>query len=123
MMLSNKKKKTQLLEKGIVLHIRLLTLKRTHTHVRKKQIYIYEKDPCTYTKKRQIKAYLLEKEGVAVYVLLWRMYYFRDEKHLYIREKICENPPPFLDGYCSTVQDLLDWFKVDLGFTELYLFR
>ena len=24
----------------------------------------------------------------------------------------------FLDGYCSTVQDLLDWFEVDLGFTE-----
>ena len=27
----------------------------------------------------------------------------------------------FLDGYCSTVQDLLDWFEVDLGFTELSL--
>jgi len=26
--------------------------------------------------------------------------------------------PPFLDGYCSTVQGLLDWFEVDLGFTE-----
>jgi len=25
----------------------------------------------------------------------------------------------FVDGYCSTVQDLLDWFEVDLGFTEL----
>ena len=25
----------------------------------------------------------------------------------------------FLDGYCSTVQGLLDWFQVDLGFTEL----
>ena len=25
----------------------------------------------------------------------------------------------FFDGYCSTVQGLLDWFKVDLGFTEL----
>jgi len=25
----------------------------------------------------------------------------------------------FLDGYCSTVQDLLEWFEVDLGFTEL----
>ena len=24
-----------------------------------------------------------------------------------------------LDGYCSTVQGLLDWFQVDLGFTEL----
>ena len=25
----------------------------------------------------------------------------------------------FLNGYCSTVQGLLDWFEVDLGFTEL----
>jgi len=25
----------------------------------------------------------------------------------------------FLEGYCSTVQGLLDWFEVDLGFTEL----
>jgi len=24
----------------------------------------------------------------------------------------------FFDGYCSTVQGLLDWFEVDLGFTE-----
>jgi len=23
------------------------------------------------------------------------------------------------DGYCSTVQGLLDWVEVDLGFTEL----
>ena len=28
-------------------------------------------------------------------------------------------PLSFLDGYCSTVQGLLDWFEVDLGFTEL----
>jgi len=27
----------------------------------------------------------------------------------------------FLDGYCSTVQGLLDWFEVDLGFTEQLL--
>jgi len=25
----------------------------------------------------------------------------------------------FLDGYCSTVQGLLDWFEEDLGFTKL----
>ena len=25
----------------------------------------------------------------------------------------------YLDGYCSTVQGLLDWFEVDFGFTEL----
>jgi len=29
----------------------------------------------------------------------------------------------FLDGYCSTVQGLLDWFEVDLGFTELSFIR
>jgi len=27
--------------------------------------------------------------------------------------------PTFLDVYCRTVQGLLDWFRVDLGFTEL----
>ena len=27
----------------------------------------------------------------------------------------------FFDEYCSTVQGLLDWFEVDLGFTELSL--
>jgi len=38
----------------------------------------------------------------------------------------CRLPPlfwvPFLDGYC-TVQGLLDWVEVDLGFPELVLFR
>jgi len=29
----------------------------------------------------------------------------------------------FLEGYCSTVQGLLDWFEVDLGFPELVMFR
>jgi len=29
------------------------------------------------------------------------------------------HPCTVLDGYCSTVQGLLDWFEVDLGFTEL----
>jgi len=29
----------------------------------------------------------------------------------------------FFDGYCSTVQDLLDWFEVDLGLTELLFFQ
>ena len=28
-----------------------------------------------------------------------------------------------VDGYCSTVQGLLDWFEVDLGFTELSLIQ
>jgi len=29
----------------------------------------------------------------------------------------------FLDGYCSTVQGLLDWFEVDLGLTELLFIK
>jgi len=29
----------------------------------------------------------------------------------------------FLGGYCSTVQGLLDWYEVDLGFTELSFIR
>ena len=29
----------------------------------------------------------------------------------------------FLEGYCSTVQGLRDWFEVDLGFPELVVFR
>ena len=32
----------------------------------------------------------------------------------YVISRIC-----FLDGYCSTVQGLLDWFEVDLRFAEL----
>jgi len=34
-------------------------------------------------------------------------------------EEPCVRDFTFLDGYCSTVQGLLDWFEVDLGFTEL----
>ena len=29
----------------------------------------------------------------------------------------------FLDGYCSTVQGLLDWFEVDVGVTKLLLIQ
>ena len=28
----------------------------------------------------------------------------------------------FFDGYCSTVQGLLDWFEVDLGFTRAFIY-
>jgi len=35
---------------------------------------------------------------------------------MYIQQ--CKHVPKhtFFDGYCSTVQGLLDWFEVDLGF-------
>jgi len=32
---------------------------------------------------------------------------------------LCVSEHAFLDGYCSTVQGLLDWFEVNVGFTEL----
>ena len=28
----------------------------------------------------------------------------------------------FFDGYCSTVQGLLDWFEVNLGFTRAFIY-
>jgi len=44
--------------------------------------------------------------------------------HVHTHSHIYKHAQPqkqctFLDGYCSTVQGLLDWFEVDLGFTEL----
>ena len=35
-----------------------------------------------------------------------------------------QDAPPniFFDGYCSTVQGLLDWFEVDLGFTRAFIY-
>ena len=36
---------------------------------------------------------------------------------------IRRGPYVFLDGNCSTVQGLLDWFEVDLGYTELLFVR
>ena len=54
--------------------------------------------------------------GVCVFVCVY-----------FVRACFCvrESDPPkvciirFFDGYCSTVQGLLDWFEADLGFTEL----
>ena len=34
-------------------------------------------------------------------------------------DTVCQCSAAFLDGYCSTVQGLLDWFEGDVGFTEL----
>jgi len=38
---------------------------------------------------------------------------------IYTIERALYSTQTVLDGYCSTVQGLLDWFEVDLGFTEL----
>jgi len=38
----------------------------------------------------------------------------RDQESVHIT-----NTHTLRDAYCSTVQGLLDWFEVDLGFTEL----
>jgi len=37
--------------------------------------------------------------------------------------RACQGKSYFLDGYCATVQGLLDWFEVDLIFTKLRFFR
>jgi len=43
--------------------------------------------------------------------------------YLYFPHIFRLSPYTFLDGYCSTVQGLLDWFEVDLGFTKLLLIQ
>jgi len=40
-----------------------------------------------------------------------------------VAEVVVEVSCVCLDGYCSTVQGLIDWFEVDLGFPELFVFR
>ena len=42
-----------------------------------------------------------------------------DTQDLHTQDLHTQDLHKFLDGYCSTVQGLLDWFEVDLGFTEL----
>ena len=39
--------------------------------------------------------------------------------HTHAHKHACIRRHTFLDGYCSTVQGLLDWFEVDLGSIEL----
>ena len=51
--------------------------------------------------------------GLCMYT--YTIYIFLDGMYTYTKSV----QRAFLDGYCSTVQGLLDWFEVDLGFTEL----
>ena len=39
-----------------------------------------------------------------------------------IGNEACDSQSLFFDGYCSTVQGLLDWFEVDLGFTRAFIY-
>ena len=44
----------------------------------------------------------------------------RAKKERALERKMCDERVCIcVDGYCRTVQGLLDWFEVDLGFTEL----
>jgi len=57
---------------------------------------------------------------VSLYVFACRVQFFfsmRDMTRAYVWHDSIHIA--FLDGYCSTVQGLLDWFEVELGFTEL----
>ena len=66
---------------------------------------------------------------VFVYICIcWHMYLFHDSNTIFVFVSrlcvlsmyLCRDPGcTFLDGYRSTVQGLLDWFEVDLEFTEL----
>jgi len=44
---------------------------------------------------------------------------FSPQKHVFPRFNRIE--PALLDGYSSTLQGLLDWFEVDLGFPKLFV--
>ena len=71
--------------------------------------------------------------GLSTFCFLFTWIFFRTNEKEDVRNTETSNlvgferidPPtrnhhhPFFDGYCSTVQDLLDWFEVYLGFTEL----
>jgi len=39
------------------------------------------------------------------------------------RSNNAQSRTPMFNGYCTTVQGLLDWFEVDLGFTELSMIQ
>jgi len=43
---------------------------------------------------------------------------WREQAQLKVRLSFVD----ILDGYCSTVQGLLDWFEVDLGFTRAFIY-
>ena len=63
-------------------------------------------------------------DRICIYVCKWTWKYV-GINNIYLCKHACEYVyvrmfmRTFLDGYCSTVQGLLDWFEVDLGFTEL----
>ena len=45
--------------------------------------------------------------------------YMHTHIHAYTPGETTRDLHILFDGYCSTVQGLLDWFEVNLGFTEL----
>jgi len=58
---------------------------------------------------------LLFAASAIIYMYIYVYTFIFKHVHVYIKELVYT----FVDGYCSTVQGLLDWFEVDLGFTEL----
>jgi len=52
---------------------------------------------------------------ICIYVYMYICIYV----YMYLSKVSFSIQRTFLDRYCSTVQGLLDWFEVDLGFTEL----
>jgi len=99
----------------------------THIHI---GIYTFSIHPSPRTAASErgggvcicIYTYLCVSECVRVYIYT----HTRTFKFVHTHTSIsyhCRQQSALLDGYCSTVQGLLDWFKGDLGFLELFLLR
>jgi len=99
------------------------------THLGRIQMYVAQMQ-VPYTYLSYIHMYLSLSIDVYIYhISTRRMYIYHISTHICVThlERImplkcmyltCISHT-FLDGYCSTLQGLLDWFEVDLGFTEL----
>ena len=85
------------------------TLAHTHIYI---HVYIHA----------YMYMHMYVSEHICIYVYMYIYVYMHICIYLYICSKISIYIVimlTLLDGYCSTVQGLLDWFEVDLGFTEL----
>ena len=84
-------------------------------YVYKTYIYLYINIfSCTH-----IHAYTYIHMCVCIYILSVYIYSGRSRYSICMIIRLLMGTAAFVDGYCSTLQGLLDWFGVDLGFTEL----
>jgi len=74
---------------------------------------------CTRAQKKRAQKKQGKKTKKDTHVLKWRPSIKKGNAMYVMFPKRETDMPTFFDGYCSTVQGLLDWVEVDLGFTEL----